>query len=84
MLAEAAITATLSALREEVAQEFRVGHRSENRTSGFIEAHGIGVCCGAYSSVLCEAWKRWDAENTSENDPVDAFAETQLYVVRIA
>jgi len=84
MLAEAAITLTLSELCEEVGQEVRVGHQSENRTGAFVKAHGIGVCRGVYSSALCEAWKHWDAENASENDPVDIFTETQLYVVRIA
>jgi serine/threonine-protein kinase haspin len=53
----------------------------KNATSAFVETHGVGVCKGKYAADLTREWHAWDARHGSENDPVDAFPEDQLYIV---
>ena len=52
-----------------------------NVTEGFVQTHGLGICQGNYAPALLKEWHRWDASHESENDPVDAFPDDQLYVV---
>lgn len=52
-----------------------------NVTEGFVQTHGLGICQGNYAPALVKEWHRWDASHESENDPVDAFPDDQLYVV---
>ena len=48
-----------------------------------MELFGLGLCRGAYSSVLSREWHAWDAQHGSENDPVDEFGAEQLYIVYV-
>lgn len=57
------------------------GNCNQNRTEGFVQTHGLGICRGCYAKALIKEWRRWDKLHTSENDPVDAFPSDQLYVV---
>lgn len=57
------------------------GAANQNITEGFVQTHGLGICRGVYAKSLVKEWHRWDQLHTSENDPVDAFPNTQLYVV---
>lgn len=52
-----------------------------NRTAGFVETYGVGICRGRYARALCREWHAWDEQHGSENDPVDAFPADQLFVV---
>lgn len=52
-----------------------------NVTEGFVQTHGLGICRGGYAPALLKEWHRWDASHGSENDPVDAFPDDQLFVV---
>lgn len=79
ILAEVAITLTLSGLRDEEGLD---GNAFENVTHGFIQAYGVGVCRGQYAEILQQEWHRWDDINGSENEPLDIFDQDQLYVVR--
>jgi len=79
MLAEVTVSLRLSGLREG----FAGGHRTENATRGFVELSGAAVCRGSYSESLLAQWRRWDAENRSENDDPGMFPADQLYVVFI-
>ena len=81
ILAEVAITLTLSGLRSDENNAGRGMKRRPNTTSGFAETHGVGICRGRYAEALRKEWHRWNAQNKSENDPVDIFQEDQLYVV---
>jgi hypothetical protein len=87
ILAEVAITLTLSGLRESnnnhnISNNI-IKENKANATSGFVETHGVGICRGQYASALCKEWHRWDALNKSENDSLDIFEDDQLFVVRI-
>ncbi|KAL0051746.1 hypothetical protein WJX82_001400 [Trebouxia sp. C0006] len=79
ILAEVAIALTLSRLRESTSGPEQ--SQSDNITEGFVQTHGLGICCGRYSKTLVKEWHRWDHLHESENDAVDAFPEDQLYVV---
>jgi hypothetical protein len=79
ILAEVAITLTLSGLRD--AEDLN-GDAFENVTHGFVQAYGVGVCRGQYAEILQQEWHRWDDINGSENEPLDIFDQDQLYVVR--
>ncbi|KAK9801322.1 hypothetical protein WJX73_003144 [Symbiochloris irregularis] len=79
ILAEAAITLALSKLREAGAPTAR----SANATSGFVELFGLGLCRGAYSTVLTREWHAWDRAHGSENDPIDHFGGDQLFMVYV-
>eukprot|EP00887_Chlorella_sp_A99_P001644 scaffold8.g1644.t1 len=89
ILAEVAITLTLSGLRgpgSGVAASPGVAaedssERPENVTAGFVETFGVGVCRGRYAAALRREWHRWDKQHGSENDAVDAFGRDQLFVV---
>lgn len=78
ILAEVAITLTLSGLRN---QQDLDGNTFENITYGFVQAFGVGVCRGKYAEILQQEWHRWDDINGSENEPLDIFDQDQLYVV---
>ena len=84
ILAEVAITLTLSGLRQSSndTNTTSINDNKANSTSGFVETHGVGICRGRYASTLCKEWHRWDKQNKSENDAVDIFEEDQLFVVR--
>lgn len=87
ILAEVAITLTLSGLRESSnyttdTVSILSTEMKPNATSGFVETHGVGICRGHYASALCKEWHRWDKQNKSENDSVDIFGADQLFVVR--
>lgn len=86
ILAEVAITLTLSGLRESNNDATSTANidtnNKANSTSGFVETHGVGICRGRYASTLCKEWYRWDKQYKSENDAVDIFEEDQLFVVR--
>ena len=92
ILAEVAITLTLSGLRPTSERETDKENESENNgittgiksnsTAGFVETHGVGICKGRYAKALCKEWHHWDEHNGSENDPVDIFQKDQLFVVR--
>eukprot|EP00873_Tetraselmis_striata_P040156 jgi/Tetstr1/460420/TSEL_005681.t1 len=79
VLAEVKIAHTLSALRDPAATAG--GAEREHATMGFVQFYGAGVCRGRYSSVLQAEWHRWDKEHGSENDPVDCFDDSQLFIV---
>jgi serine/threonine-protein kinase haspin len=88
ILAEVAITLTLSGLRQSTSDENTtrnslVPATKANATSGFVETHGVGICRGRYASALCKEWHRWNTLNKSENDSVDVFEDDQLFVVRL-
>jgi serine/threonine-protein kinase haspin len=57
------------------------GAEAANSTSSFVRTHGVGICRGRYAAALRREWHAWDARNGSENDPVDAFRDDQLFVV---
>lgn len=87
ILAEVAVTLTLSALRgsshsvqAESSTEF-LPVSQENLTAGFVETFGVGICRGSYAPALCEAWRHWDRRFSSENDPVDVFPADQVFAV---
>lgn len=94
ILAEVAITLTLSGLRSATpgptspssgggssgARE-SAAPRSPNVTSGFVETFGVGVSRGRYAAALRREWHRWDKQHGSENDAVDMFGRDQLFVV---
>ena len=87
ILAEVAITLTLSGLRESNNNENNnrnppLKANKANATSGFVETHGVGICRGRYAAALCKEWHRWNELNKSENDSVDIFEDDQLFVVR--
>lgn len=48
-----------------------------------MELHGLGLCRGRYASALQQEWHAWDARFGSENDPVEGFPDSQLYVVYV-
>lgn len=50
-------------------------------TSGFVETFSAGVCRGSYAEPLARAWRAWDAEHSSLNEPVDELPEGQLFAV---
>ena len=50
-------------------------------TSGFVRTYGVGICRGRYAPILAAEWRSWDEQHGSENDPVDAFDDDQLFVV---
>lgn len=97
ILAEVAVTLTLSGLRDNgrnkdnVAVDGEAGQekynvvesadRRANVTDGFVETYGVGICRGTYAEALRKEWHSWDKSNGSENDPVDIFQENQLFVV---
>ena len=57
------------------------GVAAPNSTQGFVQTYGCGVCCGRYAGALVKEWRAWDIRNGSENDPVDAFGDDQLFIV---
>ena len=82
ILAEVAITLTLSKLRDPNRPDHRDGKKpSDNVTTSFVETHGVGVCRGRYADALIKEWHRWDDVHGSENDSVDTFGNDQMYVV---
>ena len=83
ILAEVAITLSLSKLREPRSGQDH-GFGDHNITPGFVQTHGVGVCRGTYAGALKEEWHRWNEIHKSENDPVDIFGDDQLYVVFVA
>lgn len=72
ILAEAAITLTLSGLREGT---------TGNMARSFVQTYGVGLCRGAYAPELKREWQRWHTSHTSENESVDIFPADQLFVV---
>lgn len=78
MAVEVAVTSALSNLAQT---HDETGALLPNSTSGLVETRGVGVCRGLYGPRLTRAWRAWDEANGSENDPVDAFPDSQLYVV---
>ena len=46
-----------------------------------MQTHSAAVCRGRYASSLVREWHAWDKRHGSENDPVDAFGDDQLFVI---
>jgi hypothetical protein len=52
-----------------------------NSTQGFVQTYSCGVCRGRYAGALVKEWRAWDKRNGSENGPVNAFGDDQLFIV---